>query len=178
MLCYPSRMDTDTGTNETAMPTPPEQPTTPLLCVSDAHAAIAFYASVLGATYLSKFLAADGEQLEHAHGVADVHAGSIQFYLVSDFGKGKDAVAALPQGSDRGPVGVYCNCPNADFMMTRFQLAGAKIIMPAEDTAWGTRMGKVVDPFGIGTCDISIRIYRYSCVTYVFFLLTLTFDTW
>jgi PhnB protein len=44
--------------------------------------------------------------------------------------------------------GLFLYVPNVDKTIAKAVKAGAKILMPAEDTFWGDRFGRVEDPYG------------------------------
>ncbi|NUU08169.1 VOC family protein [Leifsonia sp. C5G2] len=60
-----------------------------------------------------------------------------------------DAAYAAPPlvGSSTG-VGVYLVTPDVDGMFARAVGAGATIVFPPEDTEWGSRRARVLDPGG------------------------------
>lgn len=55
---------------------------------------------------------------------------------------------AGPKGLGGSPVTIHLYVEDVDAVMERAVAAGAKLVMPLEDTFWGDRYGRIEDPFG------------------------------
>jgi uncharacterized glyoxalase superfamily protein PhnB len=113
---------------------------TPYLVVSDADAAIAFYAKAFGATEAAR-MAAPGGAVVHAEVVID----GVHLMLATanpGFGtKGPDQLGGTP-------VTIHHYCADVDAAVERAKAAGATVLVAPDDMFWGDRMAKIRDPFG------------------------------
>jgi PhnB protein len=112
---------------------------TPHLVVDGASDAIEFYTKAFGAQEIARFGGPRGKLM-----YASIRIGDSPVMLTDEF----------PQRGERGPasggspVTIHLFVPDADAVFAQAVAAGAKVIMPLEDTFWGDRYGKLEDPFG------------------------------
>lgn len=113
---------------------------TPHLVIRGAAKAIEFYKKALGAEEISRMPGPDG-RLMHAQ----LRIGTSPLMIVDEY----------PEWGARGPetiggtsVCLHLYVQDCDAAMKRAEAAGAKVTMPAQDTFWGDRYGKLLDPFG------------------------------
>ncbi len=125
-------------------------PLTFCVTVKDGAAARSFYAAALGAKEITAVVEDDGSgRLAHAHLVADDTAAGVQLMLGSDYGgEGMNATAAKP--GTRSPAHAFVLVPDVDVAFERFAKAGAVVTERPRDMFYGMRIGKLVDPFGVG----------------------------
>lgn len=125
-------------------PNPP--PIQAHLCVKGGLDAIAFYAKAFGATETMKQIAEDGRRVLHAN--LAMFGGEIMLH--DEFPEfGPDLLAPTTRGG--ASLAINVNLPTAadvDAAMKRAADAGATVTMPAEDAFWGSRYGRIRDPFG------------------------------
>lgn len=124
-----------------SIPTP--GPITPHLVVSDAKAAIAFYARAFGATVLHRMDTPDGKIL---HCTLAINEGMV--FLCDDFPEMASGTRRTPEALGGSPVAIHLHVTDADAAFDRALESGAKVIMPLADQFWGDRFGKLEDPFG------------------------------
>jgi len=127
---------------------------TPYLIVRDADAAIAFYAAAFGAK--EEFRLVDKELGKVGH--ADLSIGNTHFMLADEhpsFG------AKSPTTIGGTAVKLHLSVADSDATVAAAERAGATVLRPVQDQAYGERSGMIVDPFGhewfIGTpvADVS-----------------------
>ncbi|RDV43837.1 bleomycin resistance protein [Leifsonia sp. ku-ls] len=108
------------------------------LSYRDAPGAIAWL-EALGFDVLQRQNGPDGTVVHSELRLADTVV-----LLASD-----DAAYAPPAlvGASTG-VGVYLVTPDVDGMFARAVAAGATVVFPPEDTEWGSRRARVLDPGG------------------------------
>lgn len=111
----------------------------PYLAVNDAAGALAWYAKVFGAKEEAR-MDAPGGKILHAR----LNLGGAVFFL-SDLFPGADLVDPSRAGTSVSLNVYHRDCER---MWARAVENGAKVTMPLEDTFWGQRYGKLVDPFG------------------------------
>lgn len=114
---------------------------TPALVVRNAAAAIEFYTNVFSATELSRLYGNDGLIIWRA----EIKIGNSVIHLcdeVPEFG----IVSPISLGGTSGSVQLYLG--DLDDAWERAAKAGASIVLPIEDTYWGERTGRIIDPFG------------------------------
>jgi len=121
---------------------------TPSLCVSDARAAVAFYAKAFGATVIERHDDPDGK-------ISSVilRIGDSPLMLSDD--TSQHARDHAHEGWPRSPpphatssTSIYVYVLDADAVFERALKAGATEITPVEDRPWGDRLGGLRDPFG------------------------------
>jgi PhnB protein len=118
----------------------PEQPTalSVMLIVSDAQAALAWYANALGAT-----------ELWNLGGVAGLRIDGAPFFLHE--ANAGNATERSPEEIGVTSVRIELFVEDPDAVIERAAAAGASAVSPAEqhEHAWGThRQGGFRDPFG------------------------------
>ena len=122
---------------------PQTRPPAAYLVVSDANAALAFYAKAFGAEETFRLAAPDGRIV---HSNLSLNGGQI---MVSDSfpefhgGKPRD-----PKSLGGTPVTIHLQLPDVDAAFARAVEAGCTVTMPLADTFWGDRYGRLLDPFG------------------------------
>lgn len=108
------------------------------LRVSDAQAAMAFYAQAFGA--VEKFrLTEPGGRIGHA----EMQLGPATLMLSDPFPE----YGIHAPSHDTG-CAVHLHVDNADAVLDRGAAAGGTVLMPATDHFYGERSGKLKDPFG------------------------------
>ncbi len=115
---------------------------TPHLVIKGASEAIDFYKRAFGAKELGRmpFPGQDG-QVKIGH--AELQIGDSRLFLADEF---PDYGATGPQG--HSPVTIHLYVTDADAAFNQAVEAGATVRMALENTFWGDRYGKLVDPFG------------------------------
>jgi PhnB protein len=116
------------------------------LTVNNGLEAIEFYKKAFGAQVVYQQLTQDGKQVMHA----TLTAFGGHFMLSDYFPQYITDVA--PRSSEGQPsitVQVNLQTPlEVDGAIARAQAAGATVTMPATDTFWVTRYGRLKDPYG------------------------------
>lgn len=113
---------------------------TPYLVCKDAPKAIDFYTRVFGAEEQFRLAGPDGK-LVHAC----LRIGNSAIMLNDEF---PDMGGFSPPHFGGSPVTIHLAVPNADEVFERAVAAGAKALMPVQETFWGARYGVLEDPFG------------------------------
>ncbi|TMC06362.1 MAG: VOC family protein [Chloroflexi bacterium] len=114
---------------------------TPSLTVRGAADAIEFYKRAFGALEISRAIAPDGQRLWHA----DLQIGDSRLMLTDEMPE-QGSHAPGPEGAVGLSVWLYVE--DVDAVYERAVAAGAKAVMPVNDTFWGDRFGGLMDPFG------------------------------
>jgi uncharacterized glyoxalase superfamily protein PhnB len=113
---------------------------TPNLVCQNATAAIDFYKKAFGAAEKGgRALSPDGK-IAHA----ELQIGDSIIFLNDLLGPAS-SLGAEPKVH---PLQLHLYVDNADTVFNRAVAAGARIDMPLQNTFWGDRYGKLVDPFG------------------------------
>jgi PhnB protein len=116
------------------------------LTVNNGLEAMAFYTRAFGAKVLYQELTPDGTKVMHA----TLGAFGSQFMLSDYFPEYITDVA--PRSSDaQGSMTVQVNLHSpleVDGAIARAAAAGATVTMPASDTPWVMRYGRLRDPYG------------------------------
>lgn len=122
---------------ETEQPRPGSVVITPKLVVSDADAALDFYARAFGATTTQRFT--QGDQVVFAQ--MDIAGQAVQV---------KDADDVDPSPATLGRPGVLLDVAveDPDAVVGRAVAAGATVVFPVADQTYGARGGRIRDPFG------------------------------
>lgn len=122
---------------------PDHQVLTVYICPRDAAAAIDWYADVFGAveTY-DRFVDPDGRV---GHAEISIDGARIQ---LSDAFPDYGAVAPEP-GATSATFALSLYVPDADATLATAEKAGATIQRPVEERSYGSRMGTMIDPFGV-----------------------------
>ena len=116
------------------------------LTVNNGLEAIAFYAKAFGAKVAYQELTPDGTKVMHA---ALAAFGS--HFMLSDYFPEyiKDVAPRTPEGQPSITVQINLKTPlEVDGAIARAQGAGATVTMPATDTFWVMRYGRLKDPYG------------------------------
>jgi PhnB protein len=116
------------------------------LTVSNGLEAIEFYKKAFGAKVVFQELTEDGKQVMHA--TLSAFGGHI---MLSDYFPEfvKDVAPRTSEGQPSITVQINLKTPlEVDGAMARAQGAGATVTMPAEDTFWVMRYGRLRDPYG------------------------------
>jgi PhnB protein len=117
----------------------------PHLSVHDGPAAVAFYEKALGAKAEMVMPAGDGRKLMHA----GMKVGDVAFMLCDDFPEHCGGVSRAPKTTGAAsPVALHLTVEDCDAAMAKMAAAGGTVSMPAMDAFWGSRYGRVTDPFG------------------------------
>lgn len=121
-------------------PVPGRQTIVPYLMVRDAPAALAFYAEAFGAEERVRLTLADNRV---AH--AETELGGNLVWLAEEAPElGCPGPATLGGTSAM----VYTYVPDVDALCARAVGAGARVLRPLSDQAWGDRSVTLADPFG------------------------------
>ena len=116
----------------------------PHLIVSDGLAALKFYKEVFGAEEGDNMMAPDGKRIMHGEIVLDGH----KLFLSDEFSEAEGGSCKMPQTLGGTCVRITLQTDDADALVERAVLHGARVLMPVADMFWGARYGKIVDPFG------------------------------
>jgi PhnB protein len=117
----------------------------PHLIVAGGKAACDFYAKAFGAETLFQHEAEDGERLMHA----SLNINGATVMLHDHFEEFGDAGGMKPPSSTNLPsVTIHIEVDDADKWWGRAVEAGCETIFPLDNQFWGTRYGKLRDPFG------------------------------
>jgi PhnB protein len=119
------------------------------LTVRGADEAAKFYTKAFGAKENQRQATPDGAKLIHV----DMNAFGGQLMFSDEMAGGgmgePDTMSPVSRGGASATVHVNLKAaPDVDRVMRDAADAGARITMPAEDTFWGARYGRLVDPFG------------------------------
>jgi PhnB protein len=116
------------------------------ICVKGGTEAIAFYEKAFGAACAFQQMAQDGRRVLHAN--LEMFGGEVMLH--DEFPEfGSDVLS--PTSRSGASVAINVNLPalaEVDAVMTRAESAGAIITLPAGDQFWGSRYGRICDPFG------------------------------
>lgn len=116
---------------------------TPYICPREAAQAIDWYADVFGATEtMDRFVDPDGRV---GHAQLEIDGAQI---MVSDAYPDFGAVAPEP-GNTTATFALSLYVPDADATVAAAERAGAVVQRPVEEQFYGSRMGTMIDPFGV-----------------------------
>jgi PhnB protein len=116
------------------------------LCVKGGDAAIAFYEKAFGGSCTFKQMAPDGKRVMHAN--IAMFGGEVMLH--DEFSE-HDGDVAAPTSGGRAHLAININLPkpaDVDALVKCAADAGASVTMPPDDMFWGSRYGRVRDPFG------------------------------
>jgi uncharacterized glyoxalase superfamily protein PhnB len=114
----------------------------PYLTVASCEAALAFYQRAFG---FEKREAVPGPDGRTMHAEMNYQDGLIMMGVEGAYG----SVARAPRTTGTAtPVGLYVYCEDVDALHARAVAAGAVTVTPPQDTFWGDRMCRVLDPDG------------------------------
>lgn len=108
------------------------------LTVNDAAKAIDFYTRAFGAREMNRMPGPKGEIMHAA-----LLIGDSTLYLSDELMGARGPIAL-----GGTPVTLHMYVPDPDAVWNQATGAGAKVVVPLEDTFWGDRYGVVADPFG------------------------------
>ncbi|MEL7246105.1 MAG: VOC family protein [Cyanobacteria bacterium J06636_27] len=117
------------------------QSITPHLTVHDAASAIEFYKKAFNAEEKYRMPTPDKQKIMHA----ELQIGNSIIFLNDEF---SDSGILSPKSLNGSAVTIHLQIDDADLWFNRAVEAGAESTMALENTFWGDRYGKVVDPFG------------------------------
>lgn len=113
---------------------------TPHLVVKGAADAVEFYHQAFGAKEISRMPGPRGKLMH-----VELRIGDSRVMLADEFPEqGRQG----PRAIGGSPVSIHLYVEDADATFDRAVAAGAKVVMPLEDTFWGDRHGRLEDPFG------------------------------
>ncbi len=112
---------------------------TPMLSVRNGARAIAFYKEAFGATELTRFARPDGGV------VAEL---TIEGAKIGVADESPEAFNFSPESLGGTSVRINLVVADPDAVASRAVAAGARLLFPVADQAYGWRQGRVVDPFG------------------------------
>ena len=101
----------------------------PHLVVSDAAAALEFYAKAFGAEEVCRMPMPDGSKLMHA----EMRIGGQLVFLADDFPEMCGGVSRDPKKLGASPVTIHRYVEDCDAAMAQAEKAGATVTMPAQD---------------------------------------------
>lgn len=119
-------------------------PVVPHLVVDNAKAAIDFYQRALHAEEIFRSPTPDGSKLMHA----SLRINGATVMLCDDFPEMNGGKSRTPQALGGNSITIHLNVDDVDAIFAQAIQAGAKEIMPVQDTFWGDRYGQFLDPFG------------------------------
>lgn len=112
----------------------------PMLVCHDAEKEIKFCKSAFGANELSRRESKSGNVV---HATLSIYESLLMVHDDSPH------LGSLPPQQDgSSPVVNYLYCDDTDETIERAITAGARLLMSAEDTFWGDRVGRMMDPSG------------------------------
>jgi PhnB protein len=112
----------------------------PMLVCLDAATEIDFCKAVFGAVELSRRSAEDGTVVH-----ATLAIGESMLFLHHE---SQHLASRAPQPDGSSSVVIYIYLEDVDAAIERAVAAGARVLLPPEDTFWGDRVGRIVDPSG------------------------------
>ncbi|HEY0638229.1 MAG TPA: VOC family protein [Pseudonocardiaceae bacterium] len=110
----------------------------PRLVVSDAARAIEFYVAAFGATEVERYTGPDGRIV---HAAVEIAGHTV---AVKDEGDGDPSPTTL----GGNPVIIALAVTDADAVARAMVEAGATVVYPVQDFEYGSRGGRLADPFG------------------------------
>jgi uncharacterized glyoxalase superfamily protein PhnB len=113
---------------------------TPYICVSDAVAALAWYADVLGAVELVRYTGDDGRI-----GHAEMSIGGATFMLSDEH---PEIGVVSPTSLGGTPFAMHVNVADVDAVHAKVVESGTPVERPPRDEAYGARSFTMRDPFG------------------------------
>jgi PhnB protein len=123
--------------------TPGQPVLIPYICVREAASAIDWYVDVFGATETTRrFVEPDGTI---GHAALEIGGADL---MLSDAHPDYGAVAPEP-GNTTATYALNIYVPDADSTVAAAERAGAVVQRRVEEQFYGSRMGVIVDPFGV-----------------------------
>jgi PhnB protein len=119
---------------------------TPILAVSDAHAAISFYAEAFGAIEMARISAPDGRRLLHVR----MSVGDTIFVFMDEIPElaGVGSRFHTPERLNGTSVSLHLQVADAHSVWQRAITVGAIPIILLAKQFWGELYGRLKDPFG------------------------------
>ena len=116
------------------------------LCVKGGNEALAFYEKAFGANVAFKHMAEDGKRVMHAN--VEMFGGEVMLH--DEFPEfGGDVLSPASRGGASMAININLKSPaEVDKAIALAETAGAKVILAAQDVFWGSRYGRIQDPFG------------------------------
>jgi len=121
---------------------------TPILCVSDAVAAIRFYERVFDASVLERHDEMGGKVSNAALAVGDSSLMLSDEFSEHSRQHAGEGWPQSPKSLGGSSASLYLYVPDADAVLARAMAEGARTIRPATDREWGDRVASFEDPFG------------------------------
>jgi len=112
----------------------------PMLVCRDAGAEINFCMHSFDAIELSCRKDEDGNVVHATLKIGEA--------LLMVHGEIKHLASRAPQLDGSSPIVIYLYGDEVDTVIERAVTQGARILLPAEDTFWGDRVGRIIDPEG------------------------------
>ena len=113
---------------------------TPHMIVKGAAEAIEFYKRAFGAEEVVRMPGMSGMVMH-----SELRIGDSPVMVNDEF---PDMGVRGPASLGGSPVTLHLYVDDVDAVMEKAEKAGAKVTMPAQDTFWGDRYGRLEDPFG------------------------------
>lgn len=116
------------------------------ICVRGGVEALSFYENAFGAETTFKQMAEDGRRVLHAN--VALFGGEVMLH--DEFPEfGGDVLSPLARGGASMTININLPAPaDVDAAVERARAAGASVSLPAQDVFWGSRYGRIRDPFG------------------------------
>jgi PhnB protein len=111
-----------------------------MLICRDAAQEIAFCQTAFDAKQLSRRDAPDGAVVHATLGIGPS--------LIMVHGEFASLASKAPLADGSSSVVIYIYVEDTDIVIDRAVAAGAKVLLPAKDQAWGDRVGRIIDPQG------------------------------
>jgi PhnB protein len=116
----------------------------PQLIVIGGIQAMEFYKRAFGAEEIARTMTPDGRKLVHGELSLDGHP----FYVSDEFDESEGGTCKSPLTLGGTAVRITVYVADADKSVEKAVSAGAQILMPVQNMFWGSRYGKLRDPFG------------------------------
>lgn len=111
----------------------------PMLSVRNGAKAVEFYRAAFGAAELFRLDGEDGSV------VAQLAVGSSDFWVADESPENQNF---SPESLGGGSVRMAMVVDDPDAVFDHAVVAGAAVVWPVADQAYGWRIGRIVDPFG------------------------------
>jgi PhnB protein len=127
----------------------------PMLVCVDAASEVDFCKAAFGAVELARRSNPDGSVVH-----ATLTIGETTVMVHGEF---PALVSRAPRSDGSSSVVIYVYVEDADTVIERAVLAGAKVLLPASDQFWGDRIGRIIDPSG-HVWNVASRVAEASSV--------------
>jgi PhnB protein len=111
-----------------------------MLVCRNASSEIEFCKAAFGAVEVSRRSAQDGSVLH-----ATLKIGSA---MIMVHGETPNLASRAPDADGSSPVVIYLYLQDMDAAIERAIASGARLLIPAKNSSWGDRVGRVIDPEG------------------------------